>query len=155
LRSIDTQSGLEDLGVIVTAYALAVVCRFLGAASYAIEKCISSVHDVLGAESIRRARGHRFPQHVSSRQLRNAKTHSNLRRLSTLSRTWRSQQNQSHQLSPLAINFLPYHCIGYELPSVTLDPPDCAHSIFPAQDPYGVQGNVGAAPLYPSHVKIN
>src|SRR6266571_1930389 len=61
----------------------------------------STVHDVFCAESRRRARGHRFAQHIAGRQLRDAKARGNLLRLSTFSRAWRSQHNQSHQLYSL------------------------------------------------------
>ena len=154
LSAINLQPGPENLGVVVFAYALSVLCRFLGAASDTIEKRIlvdlklkdrvefnppgcqflierfclrhrsgkaveneavcrvrltdtmgynlnhdvirhkfSTLHDVFGAESQRRARGHRFTEHVPGRQLRNAKARGELRRLSTFSRTWRSQHN--------------------------------------------------------------
>src|SRR5450755_2647147 len=157
LSAINLQPGLENLSIIVTTNALAVVRRLLGAACYTIAKRIfvdfqlkdriefdtpgceflverfrlchssretveykavcrvrmidaidddrnhdvvghefSAVHDVFGADSRGRARGHRFAEHVSGRQLRDAKTRGDLRRLSTLSRAWRSQDNQSH-----------------------------------------------------------
>jgi hypothetical protein len=53
----------------------------------------STVHNVLGAESQRRARGHCCTQHLPGRQLGNAKTRGEPRRLSTFSRARRSQHN--------------------------------------------------------------